>query len=172
MLAFRRNSSWRGTTPWAAAAFSCGFGPEWRRWTGLAGAGRQGDMGAFEKPGHIWRGVGAHEPVGGSVVDAHLLQAVEIAQQLLPFRREAGLAGEVVEMLLHRQRQEGAEDVAADGGVGGMEDRSGAHDRLGPAEEIAIAQDHLNRGELRVGAQHEDSVEARLLGELARVDLE
>ena len=24
---------------------------------GPGGAGRQGDMGAFEKPGHIWRGV-------------------------------------------------------------------------------------------------------------------
>jgi hypothetical protein len=72
-------------------------------------------MGAFEKPGHVWRGVGAHEPVGGSLVDAHLLQAVETAQQLLPFRREAGLAGEVVEILLHRERQEGAEDMPADG---------------------------------------------------------
>src|SRR5271165_3491150 len=121
MLAFRRNSSWRGTTPWAAAAFSVGFGREWRRGTGLAGAGRQGDMGAFEKPGPVRRGVGAPEPVGGSIVDAHLLQAVEIAQQLLPVRREAGLAGEVVEMLLHRERQERAEDVAANGGVGGME---------------------------------------------------
>jgi hypothetical protein len=47
VLGFRRNSSWRGTTPWAAAAFSGGFGREWRRWTGLAGAGRQGDMGDF-----------------------------------------------------------------------------------------------------------------------------
>ena len=135
-------------------------------------------MGAFEKPDHVWRGVSAHEPVGGSVVDAHLLQAVEIAQQLLPFRREAGLAGEVVEMLLHRQRQEGAEDVAADGGVGGMEDRPGAHDRLCPAEEvldleqIAIAQHCLQRGHLRIGAQDEDPVEARLLGKLASVDLE
>jgi hypothetical protein len=81
-------------------------------------------------------------------------------------------------MLLHRERQERAEDMAADGGVGGMEDRPGAHDRLGPAEElldleeIAIAQDRLKRGDLGVGAQHEDPVEARLLGELACVDLE
>ena len=178
MFAFRRNSSWRGTTPWAAAAFLGGFRRGWRRWTGLAGAGRQGDVGAFEEPGHVRRGVGAHEPVGGSVVDAHLLQSVEIAQQFLPFRNEAGLAGEVVEMLLHRERQEGAEDVAADGGVGGMEDRAGAHNRLGSAEEvldleeIAVAQDRLKRSDLCVGAQDEDPVEARLLGELAGVDLE
>jgi hypothetical protein len=44
-------------------------------------------------------------------MDAHLLQAVEIAQQPLPFRREAGLAGEVVEMLLHRQRQEDSDQL-------------------------------------------------------------
>ena len=42
--------------------------------------------------------------------------------------------------------------MAADRGVGGMEDRPGAHDRLGPAEEvldleqIAIAQDRLQTG--------------------------
>ena len=68
--------------------------------------------------------------------------------------------------------------MAADGGVGGMEDRPGAHDRLGPAEEvldleqIAIAQHRLQRRHLGVGAQDEDPVEARLLGELAGVDLE
>ena len=54
-----------------------------------------------------------------------------------------------------------------------MEDRPGAHDRLGPAEEvldleeIAVAQDRLKRGDLRVGAEHENPVETRLLGELA-----
>ena len=68
--------------------------------------------------------------------------------------------------------------MAADGGVGGMEDRPGAHYRLGSAEEIldkekiAIAQNRLQRGHLRIGAQDEDPVEARLLGELAGVDLE
>jgi hypothetical protein len=61
------------------------------------------------------------------------------------------LAREVVEMLLHRQRQEGTKDMPADGGVGGMEDRPLAHDRLGSAEEvldleqIAVAQDRLIR---------------------------
>ena len=100
------------------------------------GARRQGDVGALEEIGDVWRGVGAHQPVGVAMADAHLLQAIEIAQQVLPFRREAGLARQVVEILLHRQRQEGAEDVAADGGVGGMEDRPRAHDRLGSAEQV------------------------------------
>src|ERR1700733_14701060 len=59
-----------------------------------------------------------------------------------------------------------------------MEDRPRAHNRLGPKEqvldlqEIAIAQDRLQRRDLGVGAQHEDSVEPRFLGELAGVDLE
>jgi hypothetical protein len=59
-----------------------------------------------------------------------------------------------------------------------MEDRPGAHDRLRPPEEvldkekIAIAQNRLKRRHLRVGAQDEDPVGARLLGELAGVDLE
>ena len=57
-------------------------------------------------------------------------------------------------MLLHRERQERAEDMAADGGVGGMVDRPGAHDRLGPAdevldlEEIEVAQDRLKGGSM------------------------
>ena len=77
------------------------------------------------------------------------------------------------ELLRHSQ-----EDVTADGGVGGMEDRPGAHDRLGPAkevldkEQIAVAQDRLERSYPGVGAQDEDPVETRLFGELAGVDLE
>ena len=145
MLAFRRNSGRRGTTPWAAAAFSGAFG-RGRRRTGLTGARRQGDAGVFEEGGHARRSVGAHQPIGAAVADAQLLQAVEIAQEVLPFGDEAGLAREIVEMLLHRKRQEGTKDMPADGGVGGMEDRPRAHDRLGSAEElldlekIAIAQ--------------------------------
>ena len=135
-------------------------------------------MSRAEERGDGRRGVGAHQPVSAAMADAHFGKAVEVAREVLPFEREAGLAQEIVEMLLHRERQERAEDMAANGGVGGMEDRPGAHDRLGPAEEvldlkeIAIAQDRLKRSDLGVGAQHEDSVEARLLGELAGVDLE
>ena len=149
-----------------------------RRRSGLTGAGRQGDVGGLEQRGDGGRCVGAHQPVGAAMADAHFGEAVEVSQEVLPFRNEAGLAQEVIEMLLHRQRQERAEDMAADGGVGGMEDRPGAHDRLGPAEEvldleqIAVAQDRLKRGDLRVGAEHENPVETRLLGELASVDLE
>jgi len=50
--------------------------------------------------------------------------------------------------------------------------------RLGPAEqvldlqEIAVSEDRLERRDAGIGAQHEDAVEAGLLGELAGIDLE
>src|SRR5262249_32920152 len=68
--------------------------------------------------------------------------------------------------------------MAADSGVAGMIDRAGAQDRLGTAEQIldlqqiAVAQHRLQWRDPSVGAQHEDAVEARLLGQFAGVDLE
>ncbi len=135
-------------------------------------------MSGAEQHRDIRRGVGAHQPIGAAMRESHLLQPIEIAQQLLPFRRDARFAGEIVEMVLHRKRQEGTEHVTADGGVGGVKDRPRAHDRLGAAEEvldpqqIAIAQHSLQWRYFRIGAQHEDPVEPRLLGELASVDRE
>jgi hypothetical protein len=140
---------------------------------GLAGARRQRDAGGFEQARRRGRSVSAHQPIGVAMADANLGEAAEVAQQIVPFRGQPGLARKIVEMLLRRQRQERAEHVAADGGVGGMEDRSRAHDRLGPHEEVfdlktvAVAQHGLQRRQLDVGSEHEHAVEARLLGELA-----
>src|SRR5512134_136028 len=59
----------------------------------------------------------------------------------------------VSQLLLQHQRQERAEDMATDGGIGGMIDRPGAQDRLGAAEQvldlqqIAVAKHRLQRGE-------------------------
>src|SRR5262245_30517531 len=59
-----------------------------------------------------------------------------------------------------------------------MIDRAGAQDRLGAAEQIldlqqiAVAQHRLQWRDPGVGAQHEDAVEACLLGQFAGVDLE
>jgi hypothetical protein len=120
----------------------------------LAGARRQRDVGVLEKPRQRGRGVGAHQPIGAAMAKAHLGETVEIAQEVAPLGGDAGFAHEIVELLLHRKRQERAEDVAADRRVGGMEDRPRAHDRLGSAEEvldlqkIAIAQNRLQRREL------------------------
>jgi hypothetical protein len=40
------------------------------------------------------------------MANTNLLETVEVAQQLLPLWGQPGMAGEIVEMLLHRQRQE------------------------------------------------------------------
>src|SRR5215210_576021 len=59
-----------------------------------------------------------------------------------------------------------------------MVDRPRPHQRLGGAEEllhldqVAIAQHRLQRRDPGIGAQHEDAVVARLVGELADVDRE
>jgi hypothetical protein len=77
-----------------------------------------------------------HQPIGSAVIETDNLQPVEIAQQLPPFWRNARFMQQVVEMLLHREGQEGTEHMAADGGVGGMEDRPRALDRLGAQKKI------------------------------------
>src|SRR5271165_4390452 len=122
---------------WAAAAFLGGFRRRrglWRR--RLPGARRQRDMGMTEQSRDHWRRVGAEQPIGAVMAEARLLQPIEIAQHLLPLQHNAGLAREIVEMLLHRKSQEGTEHMAADRGVGRMENRPCAHDRLGAQEEV------------------------------------
>src|SRR5215470_20112526 len=59
-----------------------------------------------------------------------------------------------------------------------MINRAGPEDRLGAAEEIfdlqqiAVAQHGLQRRDPGVGAQYEEAVVARLLGQLAGIDLD
>ena len=95
----RRNSKRRGTTLGAALAFWGGF---WKglglRRGGLSGSRRQRDMGLAEQSGDCPRRVGAQHPIGAAILEARLLQPIEIAQQLLPFRRDARLVGKIVEI--------------------------------------------------------------------------
>ena len=74
-------------------------------------------MSGAKQRGDVRRGVGAHQPIGAAMLDADLLQAVEISQQLLPLGRDLRLVHEILEMLLHGERQEGAEHMAPNGGV-------------------------------------------------------
>jgi hypothetical protein len=96
--------------------------------------------------------VRTHQPIGSAVIETDSLQPVEIAQQLLPFWHDARFMQQVVEMLLHREGQEGTEHMAADGGVGRMEDRPRAHDRLGAQEEIFDLQQNGDSGARLVAA--------------------
>src|ERR1700741_4434175 len=135
-------------------------------------------MGVTEQGRDIWRRIRAHQPIGATLRKAHMLQPVEVTQQVLPFRRDARFPREVVEMLLNHEGQEGTEHMPTDGGVGGMKDRSRAHDRLRLTKEIldlqqiAIAENGLPRRPFRVGPPHQESSETRLFGELSSVDLE
>ena len=67
----------------------------------MSRARRQRDMGLAVQGGDCRARVGAHQPIGAAILEAHLLQPIEIAQQLLPFRRDARLAGKIVEIFLH-----------------------------------------------------------------------
>ena len=133
-------------------------------------------MGLAEQRSDCRRRVGAHQPIGAAILEAQLLQTIEIAQQYLPFRRDARLAGKVVEIFLHGEGQERTEHMTADARIGRMENRPCAHDGLCPQEQIfdlkqiAIAKHGLQWRHIGVGAQHEDAVEPRLFGEFAGVD--
>ena len=80
--------------------------------------------------------VRAHHPIGPPMLETHILQPVEIAQQFLPFRRDVCFAQNVIEMLLHREGQEGTKHMATDGGVRRMEDWPRARYRFRAQEQI------------------------------------
>ena len=52
-------------------------------------------MGVAEQIGDRLRRVGADQPIVVPVADAHMLQAIEIAQKRLPFRHNASMARQV-----------------------------------------------------------------------------
>jgi hypothetical protein len=54
----------------------------------LPGARRQRDMGVTEQGADVSGRVRAHQPIGPAILETHILQPVEIAQQFLPFRRD------------------------------------------------------------------------------------
>ena len=67
----------------------------------------QPDMSVTEQSRDVSGRVRAHHPIGPPMLETHILQPVEIAQQFLPFRRDVCFAQNVIEMLLHREGQEG-----------------------------------------------------------------
>ena len=70
----------------------------------------------------------------------------------------------VDQLLAQDEGEEGAEDVAADAGVGLVEDRAGGQRLCGfegilHGQQIAVAQHDLESGDFGVGAQHEEAIE-------------
>src|SRR3954463_1061219 len=114
----------RGTTPGSTPALRCrgwaGRGWRWRRdaldprWDGDTAGPQQGRGGRLD--------VGADLPGLAALDHLRLLQPVEVAQHVVPFRHEACGPAALEQLLLQHQGEEGAEDVATDGGVGGVVD--------------------------------------------------
>ncbi len=102
-------------------------------------------MGLAEQGSGCRRRVGAHQPIGAAILEAHLLQPIEIAQQFFPFRRDARLAGKIVEIFLHGERQERTEHMTADGRIGRMENRPWAHDGHGSQEKSGLTPGDRDR---------------------------
>ena len=53
-------------------------------------------MGVAEQIGDRLRDVGADKPIVVPMANAHLLQAIEVAQKDLPFRDDAGAASQIL----------------------------------------------------------------------------
>jgi hypothetical protein len=85
--------------------------------------------------------------------------------------------GETVRQLLAQDEgEEGAEDVAADAGIGFVEDRPGGEQRFCRLEgilhrqQVAVAQNDAQRRDLCIGPQHEETVVARIGLDLGAID--
>jgi hypothetical protein len=139
--------------------------------------GRQGDAGGLEDAANLAGDSGAGGDALAVFFDRGVLETVEIAQQVGPFDDEAVALAQIGQLLLQRQGEERAEHMAADGGIRGVVDRAGSEDRFGTAEQvfdlqqIAVAQHGLQRRDPGIGAQHEETVVAGLVGELSGIDL-
>ena len=102
----------------------------------FAHVGREGDTGSLEDAADLTGDGGAGGDALAVLLDGGLLETVEIAQQIGPFDGDTGGSAPIGQLLVEHQGQEGAEDVAADGGIGGVVDRSGAQHRLGSTEQV------------------------------------
>ena len=108
--------------------------------------------------------------------EADLAEVGKIVDDALPFEPAAADRETVDQLLAQDEGEEGAEDVAADAGVGFVEDRAGSEQRLCGFEgvlhgqKIAVAQHDLESSDFGVGAQPEEAVEPGLGLELGAVD--
>ena len=81
---------------------------------------RQGDASGLEDLPDLALNMGSGSDALAVVLDGGLLQAVEVADQVVPFDIDAGGAAAVGQLLLEDEGEEGAEDMSADGGVCGI----------------------------------------------------
>ncbi len=122
-------------------------------------------------------GRGAQQRPASVLLDFDLAEVEKIIDDVLPFRHgETSRRQPVHQLLAQHQGEEGAEDVATDGGVGAMENRPRGEQRLGGEkallhrQQVAVAQHDLQGRQPGVGAQHEQPVVGGIRLDPGRID--
>jgi hypothetical protein len=138
--------------------------------------GRQGDANCLEQLAGGACGRGTQQEALAILLEGDFLQPVEIAQDVVPLGGDVVAAQPIFEFFSEQQGEKGAEHMAADGHVAAVVDRPGGEHGLCLAQQlfdppqIAVAQHDLQRGELGIGAQDVEPVEARVVGDPVLVD--
>ena len=97
---------------------------------------RQGDADGLADDTGTAGGLDAQHEALGSLIDGDLLDPVEVAHDVCPFRLGAGGVETFVELLAQDEGEEGAEQVADDGGIALVVDRPCLEDGLGGPEDL------------------------------------
>ena len=124
----------------------------------LAHVGRERDARGFEQGSNLARDSGAGRDPLAVIIDRRLLKTVKIAQHLGPFWPQACRLASVGQFLLEDKGKERAEDMTADSRIVRVEDRARVESRFCGLEdlldlnELAVAQDSLERCDLGIGA--------------------
>src|SRR5271168_3191598 len=138
--------------------------------------GRQRDANRLKELTGDAGGGGAQQEALAILLELDLLQPVEIAQDVAPFSGNPLAAEAIFEFFGEQQRQKRAEHMAADRHVAAVVDRAGGEHGLGLAQQlldpqqVAVAQHDLQWGDLSVGTQYVEPVEARVVGVPCLVD--
>ena len=111
-----------------------------------------------------------------SLLDCDLLDAIEVAHDIVPLRIHVGSRQPLIELLAQEQGEERTKQMAGNGGVGLVIDRPrlqnrfrGFEDRL-HSPQLTIREGDRERGQLAVGTQHVQPVEPGVLGYPVRID--
>ncbi len=97
-----------------------------------------------------WAGSGAQSGPAAVLFDLDLTEIGEIIDDALPFELAAACRQTICQFLAQHQGEEGAEDVAADAGIGFVEDRPGGKQRFCGFEGV-----HADAGEAALTAFEE-----------------
>ena len=108
-----------------------GCRPGWRRSVRqLLDQWRQGDADPLEHDAGAPRRLRPEQKAFASLLDCHLLDAIEVADDIAPLRIDVGSSEPLVEFLAQEQGEERTKQMSGDGGVGLMIDRPRLQNRI------------------------------------------